>query len=257
MTKLTSRDFKIFWSCADCQILTTSQIMRWLFEGTSLRNVQKRLRKLADAGYLDAIQTRVATDNLILLGHKGEAELRKKGWKQERKKEAPKDLDHHLGIVDIRIAIEQGLKNFAGMKLRYFYAYWQLGQFQWSYPIIPDALFSIRNAYVASAAVEFDRGLYSLVVFAKKLLQYRALVRTHPLSSVVLVAAERDSIEKLRQGLREVEALIPLRIIALEDLCKGGLGATIRPEAGMPCSRTLAEQLEIDSMRSHAAKRPL
>ena len=91
MTKLTSRDRSILWSCGVSQVLTTSQILRWHFGSTSLRNVQKRLQKLVEAGFLKVIETRVCTDNLVLLGREGQAELQKTGWKVELKQEAPKD----------------------------------------------------------------------------------------------------------------------------------------------------------------------
>src|SRR5438132_1521496 len=65
MTKLTSRDRNILWSCGVSQVLTTSQILRWHFGSTSLRNVQKRLQKLVAAGFLKVIETRVCTDNLL------------------------------------------------------------------------------------------------------------------------------------------------------------------------------------------------
>ena len=147
MTKLTSRDRNILWSCGVSQVLTTSQILRWHFGSTSLRNVQKRLQKLVAAGFLKVIETRVCTDNLVLLGREGQAELQKTGWKVELRQEAPKDLEHHLGVVDIRIALDRSLPTLPGMRLRYCYAYWELGQFAWSYPIIPDMIFSLRNAY--------------------------------------------------------------------------------------------------------------
>ena len=58
MTKLTSRDKKILWSCGVSQVLTTSQIQRWHFGTTCLRNVQKRLQKLTEAGFLNVIETK-------------------------------------------------------------------------------------------------------------------------------------------------------------------------------------------------------
>src|SRR5437667_11586848 len=114
MTKLTSRDRNILWSCGVSQVLTTSQILRWHFGSTSLRNVQKRLQKLVAAGFLNVIETRVCTDNLVLLGREGQEHLQKTGWKVELRKEAPKDLEHHLGVVDIRIALDRGLETCRG-----------------------------------------------------------------------------------------------------------------------------------------------
>jgi len=249
MTKLTSRDRNILWSCGVSQVLTTSQILRWHFGSTSLRNVQKRLQKLAAAGFLKVIETRVCTDNLVLLGREGQAELQKTGWKVELRQEAPKDLEHHLGVVDIRIALDRSLPTLPGMQLRYCYAYWELGQFAWSYPIIPDMIFSLRNAYTLQAAVEFDRKTEMLNVFAKKLLQYRLLLERHPLSTILVVAEKEEDAERLVEGLEGVGSTIPIVTVSLPDLKEKGLGAIARARSHMFGTRTIAEQLEIDIAR--------
>jgi len=254
VTKLTSRDFKVLWSCVDCQVLSTSQVWRWHFAGITLRKAQKRLLKLTQAGYLNAIETKVCSENLVVLGRQGGEELRKKGWKDEPRKELPKDLEHHMGVVDIRIAFEKGLETLTGMKLRYFYAYWELGQFHWSYPIIPDALFSIRNAYLANAAVEFDRNTYSPAVFSKKLLQYRRLIVSHPISTVMVVAEDANNLERLGQELETVRTQIPLLVTTLEDLKERGLAAIANAQVPLSGTRTIAEQLEIDGMRTQIAQ---
>ncbi len=249
MTKLTSRDRNILWSCGVSQVLTTSQIQRWHFGNTSLRNVQKRLQKLVEAGFLNVTQTRVCTDNLVLLGKEGQEELQRTGWKVELKKEAPKDLQHHLGVVDIRIALDRSLQALPGMQLRYCYAYWELGQFAWSYPIIPDVIFSLRNAYTLQAAVEFDRKTEMLNVFAKKLLQYQMLLQRHPLSTVMVVAEKDEDLERLEQGLEGVRSTIPILTTSLPDLKEKGLAAIVRAPSHMYGTRTIAEQLEIDAAR--------
>jgi hypothetical protein len=141
------------------------------------------------------------------------------------------------------------------MHLRYFYAYWELGQFGWSYAIIPDAIFSIRNAFLTQAALEFDRNTESLNVFAKKLLQYRTLITLHPISTVILVAEHRANLERLENGLEEVQTLIPLLLVALEDLCSQGLVACPYPRPHMHGRRTLLEQLEIDAVRMQTKER--
>jgi Replication-relaxation len=249
MTKLTSRDRQILWSCGVSHVLTTSQIQRWHFGTTSLRNVQKRLQKLTEAGFLNVIETRVCTDNLVLLGKEGQVELQKTGWKVELKKEAPKNLEHHLGVVDIRIALEGSLKTLPGMQLRYCYTYWELGQFAWSYPIIPDVIFSLRNAYTLQAAVEFDRKTEMLNVFAKKLLQYRMLLERHPLSTVLVVVQKDEDAERMEQGLEGVRSTIPILTTSLPDLKEKGLAAIVRAPSHMYGTRTIAEQMEIDAAR--------
>jgi Replication-relaxation len=249
MTKLTSRDRNILWSCGVSQVLTTSQILRWHFGSTSLRNVQKRVQKLVAAGFLKVIETRVCTDNLVLLGREGQAELQKTGWKVELRQEAPKDLEHHLGVVDIRIALDRSLPALPGMRLRYCYAYWELGRFAWSYPVIPDLIFSLRNAYAIQAAVEFDRKTEMLNVFAKKLLQYRLLLERHPLSTVLVVAEKDEDAERLVEGLEGVGTTVPIVTVSLPDLKEKGLAAMARARTHMVGSRTIAEQLEIDIAR--------
>jgi len=254
MTKLTSRDRNILWSCGVSQVLTTSQILRWHFGSTSLRNVQKRLQKLVEAGFLKVIETRVCTDNLVLLGREGQAELQKNGWKVELRQEAPKDLEHHLGVVDIRIALDRSLPTLPGMRLRYCYTYWELGQFAWTHPIIPDVVFSLRNAYTLQVAVEFDRKTEMLNVFANKLLQYQMLLRLHPISTVIVVAEKDADLERLVDGLEGVQSTIPLCLVALPDLKQMGLAAVARPRLDMYGTRTLAEQLEIDAARLQAGE---
>ena len=171
------------------------------------------------------------------------------GLDMELRKEVPKDLNHHLGVTDIRIAIERGMERMPGLNLRYIYAYWELGQFAWPYPIIPDAIFSVRNAYVAQATIEFDRNTESLGVFAKKLLQYRTLMRLHPISTVILVVEHRANVERIGTGLAEVESNIPLLTLALEDLKQHGLLALPHPRRHLFGNRTIAEQMEIDVAR--------
>src|SRR6266849_6364864 len=256
MTKLTNRDRKLMRTIAACQVLATSQVHRWHFGNVSLNMAQKRLRKLVEAGYLDSLETKVCTDNLVVLGKEGERQLQQHGWNVELKKDLPKDLAHHMGVVDMRIAIEQGLQHMPGLLLRYFYAYWELGRFGWSYPIIPDAIFSVRNAYTAQAALEFDRKTETLGVFAQKLLQYRTLLHRHPLSTVMVVAEKSKDVERLQQGLEQVGSRIPLLIVALEELKERGLLATPQPRSHMVGTRTIYKQMEIDLARLQSEEQP-
>lgn len=249
MIRLNSRDKRIFWSCAVSQVLTTSQVQRWHCAGASANTVQKRIRKLVEGGYLSTVETRVCKENLVILGKEGAKHLKQAGWKEELKNEIPKDLEHHLGVVDIRIAVDQGLTNLAGMKIRYFYAYWELGRFQWSYALIPDAIFSLRNDFTMQVAVEFDRNTETTDLFAKKLLLYRPLILNHPISTVMVVAEKESDMERLVLGLDRIRDRIPVIIVGLAELNKMGLGAVAEPQARLYGSRTIAEQLEIDAAK--------
>src|SRR5207302_6999702 len=52
MIRCTERDKKLIVKCGLCRWLTTTQIHRLYFPGATVNAVQKRLRKLAEAGYL-------------------------------------------------------------------------------------------------------------------------------------------------------------------------------------------------------------
>jgi hypothetical protein len=70
----------------------------------------------------------------------------------------PRNLDHFLGINDIRVAIVTWarLKEFA---LGFFYASWELQQLDWSAPVIPDAACHFARAGVDRTVLfEYDRG---------------------------------------------------------------------------------------------------
>jgi DNA-binding Lrp family transcriptional regulator len=251
MLKLTSRDIAILRLCAACQVLTTSQVQRLYFDHIDASTVRRRLRKLVTEGYLESIETRIRTDNLYTLGKEGHRYLRALGWQVVERPEVPKDLDHHLGVTDIRIAIERSLKHTPDLHLRYFFAYWELGQFGWSYAVIPDGIFSLQNNRVLHAAIEFDRNTESITVFTKKLLNYRTLVRVHPVSTVILVAEHRGNIERLENGLAEIFASIPIVTVALEDLNLHGLQARCTPRAYLNGTRSVAEQMEIDGTKQN------
>ncbi len=260
MTRLTDRDRRILRAVGACQVLGTSQVHRWHFLNVSLNMAQKRLRRLVEAGYLDAVETRVRADNLLVLGKEGQRELQRQGWSVEPKRDLPRDLPrdlaHHMGVVDMRIAIERGLERMPELKLRYFYAYWELGRFAWPHPVIPDAILSVRNAYTAQAALEFDRRTETLGVFAQKLLQYRQLLHRHPLSTVIVVAERSEDVGRLQQGLEQVGARIPLLIVALEELKERGLMAVPQPRSHMAGTRTICEQMEIDLARLRSEGQP-
>jgi hypothetical protein len=182
--------------------------------------------------------------------------LQQHGWNVELKTEIPKDLAHHMGVVDMRIAIERGLEHVPGLQLRYFYAYWELGRFAWAYPVIPDAIFSVRNACTAQAALEFDRRTETLGVFAQKLLQYRQLLHRHPMTTVIVVAEKSKDVERLQQGLEQVGTRIPLLIVALQELKQHGLSATPQLRSHIAGKRTIFEQMEIDLVRFKSEQHP-
>jgi hypothetical protein len=73
------------------------------------------------------------------LGAGGEL-LLASGWAEEIRLERkpPKNLEHFLGINDIRVAVERSARA-RSLAIEFFFAYWELLQQGWVYRIIPDA----------------------------------------------------------------------------------------------------------------------
>ena len=142
--RLTARDKAILRKVERCKWLTTSQIQRQFFPGVSLDPVRKRLRKLAEAKYLQSYQQHQMSE---LLHGQGKP---------------PKQIEHLVAINDIRIAAEKG-------QVAFFYACWELPAFGWEYPVIPDAVCGIGETV---HLVEYDRGTEGHEQLQKKFAQY-------------------------------------------------------------------------------------
>src|SRR6266851_1255123 len=127
--RLLARDKAILRKLDACKWLTTSQVQRLFFPGISLDFVRKRLRKLGLGDHLKSFQPDRMSEALHGLGT------------------PPKQVQHLIGINELRLAAEKEACEF-------FYAYWELGQFNWSYPVIPDAVCKKGNLFL----IEYDTG---------------------------------------------------------------------------------------------------
>jgi Replication-relaxation len=74
----------------------------------------------------------------------------------------PKQIEHLIGINDIRLAAEKDLPTF-------FYAYWELPAFGWDYPIVPDAVSKVGGTLYL---VEYDTGTETLAQLQMKFARY-------------------------------------------------------------------------------------
>jgi hypothetical protein len=143
--RLQDRDKALLSKLETCKWLTTSQIQEVFFPNASLDAVRKRLRKLVDAKHLNSYQRDRMSEAVHGLGN------------------PPKQIDHLVALNTIRIYAEK-----AGVQ--FFYAYWELGEFEWVYPVIPDAVLKTDTLYL----VEYDSGTESLQQFKQKLKLYAA-----------------------------------------------------------------------------------
>src|SRR6267154_5808460 len=119
--RITQRDVRLLAKLGVCRWLTTTQVKRLYFPEATLNAVQKRLRKLSDAGYLRSHREHLTAEAVHALGPKGKPLVEEKGVEAAVSGEVPQQLEHLLGVNEIRIAVET-----SAVQVAYFFAYWQL-----------------------------------------------------------------------------------------------------------------------------------
>src|SRR5439155_20889219 len=165
--RLTERDRRMLAKCAVCRWLTTAQVKRLYFADATLNAVQKRLRKLSEAGYLRSHQEHPTAEAIHAVGPKGKPLIEEKGVEVAVGGEVPRQVEHMLGVNEIRIAVET-----SGRKVVYFFAYLQLSNLGWAHPVIPDAVFAVRTPELQTFLVEYDRSTETLEKLVQKLRWY-------------------------------------------------------------------------------------
>ena len=120
------------------------------------------------------------TEALFTLGPEGKRVLERSGAEEiVLERQPPKQLEHFIGINELRIAAERSTE------LDYFFACWELPGLGWSHGIVPDAVFSLRRR---AFAVEFDRGKDGIRYFIRtKLGAYLRGLEGFPLAAVLIV----------------------------------------------------------------------
>jgi hypothetical protein len=196
--KLTARDRKLLVKCSLCRWLTTTHLRRLYFPAVSLSAVQKRLRKLADAGYLRAHREHPTAEIIHTLGPKGKPLVEELGITASLSGEVPKQVEHLLGINEVRVGVET-----CGIGVRYFFASWQLGDLNWSHPVIPDAVFALAHDEKKSFVLEYDRGTETLEVLLRKLEFYERGVEGLAIDAVLIVTATDRRIDLLAREMKD------------------------------------------------------
>lgn len=141
---------------------------------------RKRLRKLTAAGYLRGVRRDRMSYALFAVGREGKRVLEANGETVTLERRIPTQLDHFIGINDLRIAAEN-----TG-RLAYFFAYWELPSIRWPHAIIPDGVMALGDR---TFALEFDRGAEGLRFFVRtKMKIYGRGLPGFPLSAVLVIA---------------------------------------------------------------------
>ena len=195
--RLTDRDLRLLVKCAVCRWLTTDQVKRLYFPEATLNAVQKRLRKLSEAGYLRAHQEHPTAEAIHTVGPKGKLLVEEKGIEVAVGGEVPRQVEHMSGVNEIRIAVET-----SGMKVVYFCAYWQLASLGWAHSVIPDAVFAVRTPEFRTFLVEYDRSTETLDKLFRKLGSYDQGLADFPFEAVLILTERTRRLDLLSRELR-------------------------------------------------------
>jgi hypothetical protein len=207
--RLTARDAKVLTTGAAARWVTTAQMHAMCFPEVSIEVARRRLRLLRKDGYLFSYRASRMAETLHSLGPRGKEALIKRGWQSairlERK--PPKNLEHFLGINDIRVAVERSARR-EGIKVEFFFAYWELLQRGWALPLIPDAVCQFaRDGKELTVLFEYDRGEESPgYLIRTKFKPYGRGLDGFPFSKVVVVIETRQRLGQLREyAVRHVD----------------------------------------------------
>jgi hypothetical protein len=196
MLRCTERDKKLIIKCGLCRWLTTTQVGRLYFPGATANAVQKRLRKLAESGYLRSYREGLLSEALHAPGPKAKAVFEEKRVEYLGASEVPRQIAHLVGVNDIRIAVET-----SSVTVAYFFAHWQVGGLGWPHPVIPDAVFGLLAPHRRNFAVEYDRGTESVSILAAKLRTYQEGLPGFAFDAVVIVTERERRIDALHREL--------------------------------------------------------
>ena len=239
--RLTERDRRMLVKCAVCRWLTTDQVKRLYFPEATLNAVQKRLRKLSEAGYLRSHQEHPTAEAIHTVGPRGKPLVEEKGIEVAVGGEVPRQVDHMLGVNEIRIAVET-----SGMKVVYFFAYWQLANLGWAHAVIPDAVFAVRTPELQTFLVEYDRSTETLDKLVRKLQWYDQGLSEFPFEAVVVVTERTRRLDLLSRELRCRNLSLPVLASTLDDVLGTGFFESAFVELPGGERRKVLDQLQED-----------
>lgn len=217
---LTERDRCMLARCAVCRWLTTDALKRLYFPGATLNAVQKRLRKLAEAGYLWSFRAHPTAEAIHALGPKGKPIVEAKGIEGVLQGEVPKQLEHLLGVNEVRMAVET-----SSVPVIYFSTAAELRGLGWTYPVIPDAVFAVKAPQRRTFLVEYDRSTEILNKLIEKFVWYDTGLDGFPFEGVLLVTERTRRLDILRRKLQSKGVSITILASTLGEIREGGLFA--------------------------------
>jgi len=212
MLRCMERDKKLIVKCGLCRWLTTTQVQRLYFPSASVSAVQKRLRKLDEGGFLRTHREGILSEALHTAGPKARAIFEENGLEYIGN-DVSRQIDHLVGVNDIRIAAETGTVPAA-----YFFAHWQLACLGWKHPVIPDAVLGVRAPGLRNFVVEYDRATEGLSVVIAKLRTYQEGLPGFPIEAVVIVTERDRRMESLSRKIRKRGLSLRVLMSSLPEL---------------------------------------
>ena len=107
--RVTKRDLEILLALRAARWLSTRQVGELCFSHTSLEMARRRLRLLRSKKHIRSCQSNSMAQALHTLGPAATDLLRSEGSLAFRlERTPPKNLEHFMGINDIRIALDRG-----------------------------------------------------------------------------------------------------------------------------------------------------
>lgn len=219
--RLTDRDVRILARLAVARWLTTAQIHRAYFPEATLNAVQKRLRKLSDAGYLRSYREHPTAEAVHAVGPKGKTLVEEKGIEAVLGEEIPRQLEHLLGVNEVRIAIESSAVGIA-----FFFTYVQLAGLGWRHPTIPDAIFAVNAPAKRAFLLEYDRGTETLGRLLQKLESYGKGIEGFSFEAVVIVTERPRRFDVLSRELRKKGGALTVMFANLDEVKEAGIFET-------------------------------
>jgi hypothetical protein len=213
--RIMERDIQILELLAATGWLSTRQIQYALFPDAIMKVVNKRMRKLTEARYLEKVRLSRTDQNLYRLGSEGrkvvagETNFPEAGIVLMRK--PPRELDHFMAINDLRLFFEKEIRKRGG-EMKFFFADLELKKRGEQSPIIPDAIMRfVLDGRDYRFAIEYDNGTETSRYFAsQKVRKYIHIASAHrPIFSLmdfrVLVFTEnsKTALKLMRGSIRE------------------------------------------------------
>jgi hypothetical protein len=220
--RLSERDIRVVSKCAVSKWLATGQLARLYFPEVTLDAVRKSLRRLVEAGYLTAYREHQMAETLHGLGPNGKALLEAKGLAADVTRKPPRQIEHLVGINDVRVAVEANPAEVA-----YFFASWELQGLGWVHPVIPDAVVGLKLPERRTFLVEYDRATETLPTLVMKLRAYEVGLSGIPFRALILVTDTTSRLETLARHIRKEAYLRRILGCVRTELAAEGVDAPL------------------------------